>query len=904
MIVEQPEGLENYRTSVVLRDGSSVQIRAIRRDDDRRLADLFGRLSPQSVFLRFHHAVSTLTPEEAARFSTVDYNNTFALVATIGEGADERIIGVGRYARLSKGDEAEAAFVVEDAYQRKGIGTQLLEKLAAVARQKRLRHFAGEVLPDNIDMLKVFRDSGFTVQQREYREGFIRVSLDITETLTAQEKSAERERLATIASLKGVLSPRSIAVIGASRREGSIGNKLFRNILLQGFTGVVYPVNPNAPVVASVKAYPSVLDIPGEVDLAVVIVPAEYVNEVVAQCARKGVCGVVVISAGFRESGKEGKEREKELLSLARSHSLRIVGPNCMGIINTHAEVSMNATFSPVFPPPGGVAFCTQSGALGMAILEYARSLNMGLSTFVSIGNRVDVSSNDLLEYWQDDPSTKIILLYLESFGNPRKFARIARSVSLTKPVIVVKSGRTPAGSRAAASHTGALATTEVGADALSRQAGVVRVDTLEEVFDVAMLLSHQPVPRGRRLAIITNGGGPGILTADACASRGLEIPVLGEKTLAELKQALAHGASLANPIDMTAQASAEHYRQALRILVEEQSLDIVIVIFIPPVISQQEAVAGAIREMAPLYRSKGKTLVASFMGARGASLNLGSPKEGYVPSFIFPETTAVALVSACGYGEWLRKPKGTIPAFGGLDRARPRQVIEAAQDRSSIHPFWLDGASVETLLRAYGLSMPQSRLASTAVEAAKAAAEVGFPVAVKLLSKTITHKTDVGGVVLNLGSAQEVERAFNRVREQLAAAGRETEMEGVVVQRMVPEGVEAIVGVTQDPSFGPLVMFGMGGVYAELFKDVAFRIHPLTDVDAAELVRSVKTYRLLDGWRGAGPSDVAGLEDLLLRVSAMVEDLPQIVELDLNPVKVLAKGQGCLVVDARILVA
>ncbi|MDO8473675.1 MAG: acetate--CoA ligase family protein [Dehalococcoidia bacterium] len=719
-----------------------------------------------------------------------------------------------------------------------------------------------------------------------------------------EEKSAEREMMATVASLKGLLSPRSVAVIGASRDEGSIGNKLFRNVLLHGFTGVVYPVNPNAPVVASVKAYPTVLDIPGEVDLAVVVVPGQFVNGVVEQCAKKGVKGVVVISAGFRETGPEGAGREKELLSIARRNGIRIIGPNCMGVINTHSSVSMNATFSPVFPPSGGVAFCTQSGALGLAILEYARSLNMGLSTFVSIGNRVDVSSNDLLEYWQDDPATRIILLYLESFGNPKKFARSARSVSLAKPVIVVKSGRTPAGSRAAASHTGALAATEVGAEALSRQAGVVRVDTLEELFDVATLLSHQPVPKGRRVAIITNGGGPGILTADACAARGLELPVPGEKTRDALQGALAKGSSLANPIDMTAEATAEHYRRTLEILAEDPELDIVIVIFIPPILTQPEAVAAAIRETAPAYRKQGKTLVASFMGSRGAAVNLGSAAEGYVPSFIFPETTASALSAACGYGEWLRKPKGSVPKLKNVDAATAQGLVERARERSTVRPFWLDPASTSGVLEAYGIRVPQYRVATTSSEAKAAAAEIGFPVAIKLFSRTLTHKTDVGGVVLDVNSPEEAERAYDRIAAKLLEMGHGGEMHGVVVQRMVKEGVEVIVGVTQDPSFGPLVMFGMGGVYAELFKDVAFRLHPLTDVDAADLVRSVKTYRVLEGWRGAGPADIESLEDLLLRVSAMAEDLPQIVELDLNPVKVLGTGKGCLSVDARIMVA
>ena len=713
----------------------------------------------------------------------------------------------------------------------------------------------------------------------------------------------QREKVTTIASLRALLKPRSIAVIGASRKQGTIGNKLFHNILHQEFNGVVYPVNPNAEVVASVKAYPSVLDIPGEVDLAVVIVPTEIVLQVVEQCGRKGVRGIVVISAGFGESGAEGIDRQERLLETARSYGMRLVGPNCMGIINTDPQVNMNATFSSIFPPAGNIALGTQSGALGLAILEYARSLNIGLSTFVSIGNRADVSSNDLLQYWEEDPATDVILLYLESFGNPRKFARIARSITPTKPIVAVKSGRTTAGARAAASHTGALATAEVASEALFTQAGIIRVDTLEELFDVANLLSHQPIPSGRRVAILSNGGGPGILTADACVARGLELPTLSDKTLSRLKDFLPRRASFVNPIDMAAEATAEEYSQALKLLAQDDRIDIVIVIFIPPILTQPEAIAGSIREIGPQFRQQGKTLVASFMGWRGASIELGS-EEGHVPCFTFPEATAVALAKACEYSEWLKRPKGIIPEMGGVDKKKAEQLVKVALERSTARPLWLDATSVIGLLKSYGIRAVRSKSAMTAEEAEKAAEEIGFPVAVKLLSNTIAHKTEVGGVILDLSSQREVECAFIQIREHLASIGREGEMQGVTVQEMISGGIEVIVGVAQDPSLGPLILFGMGGVYTELFKDVTFRIHPLTDVDAQEMVRSVKAYQLLEGWRGAKPCDVEALEELLLRVSTMVEDLPQIAELDLNPVKVLERNSGYVAVDARVMLS
>ena len=530
--------------------------------------------------------------------------------------------------------------------------------------------------------------------------------------------------------------------------------------------------------------------------------------------------------------------------------------------------------------------------------------MNIGLSTFVSIGNRADVSSNDLLQYWEEDPATALILLYLESFGNPKKFARIARRITPTKPIVAVKSGRTPAGSRAAASHTGALATAEVASEALFTQTGIIRVDTLEELFDVANLLSHQPIPSGRRVAILTNGGGPGILTADACAARGLELPSLSGKTHSGLKNFLQPGASLTNPIDMTAEATADEYSQALELVAQDDCIDIVIVIFIPPIVTQPEAVAGAIQRLAPEFRRRGKVLVASFMGSRGASIQLGSEEECCVPSFAFPEATATAVAKACEYNDWLRRPKGIIPEIVSTDGKKAEQIVVRALERSAARPLWLDAVSVTELLDCYGIRLVQSKSVATAEEAVRVAEEIGFPVAVKLLSATIAHKTEVGGVVLDLRSRREVGQAFMQIKEQLTRIGREKEMQGVTVQQMIHGGIELIVGVTQDPSFGPLIMFGMGGMHTELFKDVTFRIHPLTDVDAYEMVRSVKAYQLLEGWRGAKPCDIKALEGLLLRVSAMVEDLPRIAELDLNPVKALEQDKGYVIVDARVMLS
>ncbi len=895
------DNLARYSTAVVLTDGSALRLRAITCDDQDRLLDFFNRLSRHTVYLRFHHLLARLSREEAHRLCNVDYVNSFALVGTIGEGEQEKIIAVGRYYRLPRPDRAEVAFTVKDTYQGKGIGTHLLEQLADIARRNGIRTLEADVLGENDEMLKVFRDSGYLVSE-VMQDGVYRSIMNIAPAPEAAgERSFERERLATIASLRAFLKPRSIAVIGASNKGNTIGNHLFKNLLRDSFQGVVYPVNPTASYVAAVSAYPSVLDIPGEVDLAIVIVNAAVVPKVVEECGRKGVKGAVIVSAGFAETGKEGEKSQERLVEIARSYGMRLVGPNCMGLINTDPAVSMNATFSPVYPLPGNIAFCTQSGALGLAILEYARTMNFGLSTFASIGNRADVSSNDFLQYWEDDPATRVILLYVESFGNPRKFARIARNVSLSKPVVAVKSGRTPAGSRAAASHTGALAGADVASEALFAQAGIIRVDTLDELFDVATLLINQPVPRGRRVAVLTNGGGPGIMTADACAQRGLELPGLTEETIAGLRKITSTRASLANPVDITAEGTAEQYNQALRLLAQDENIDIGIVIFIPPVLVQRDEVAAAIRDAAPEFRRRGKTLVASFMGLRGSSIELGTGDECCVPSYTFPEDTASSIARACEYGEWLKKPKGRIPEIEGLDRPRARETVKRALESSQSRPLWLDAVSLGAVFEAYGIKIAPLKLARSAAEAAAAVEEIGFPAAVKLVSDTIVHKTEVGGVVLDVRSPTEAEAAFKRIQDRLKRLGRAGEMQGVAVQQMVSKGIEIIIGVTQDPSFGPLIMFGLGGTYAELFRDVVFRIHPLTDADAREMVRSVKAYRLLEGWRGARPSDIGALEDLLLRVSALVEDIPEIKELDLNPVKALERGYA--IVDARMLV-
>jgi acetyl coenzyme A synthetase (ADP forming)-like protein len=889
-----------YETEVLLKDGSRILLRPIKEDDVERWLEFIFRLSHQTKYLRFH-SVPKLGREDAIRFCSVDYDNAFAFVAEVLRDRRRDIIAIGRYYRIPYKPSAEVAFVIEDTYQGKGIGTKLMEWLANVARDNGITTFEASVLAENRAMMNVFKDYGFHVTSKREEDAY-HVIIPIARTKRVTRKEEERERIATVTSLRSLLYPRSVAVIGASREPGTIGQLLFRCIMQNRFAGVVYPINPNAEAIMSVKTYPTVLDVPGDVDLALIAVPAPLVAKVTDECGRKGVRGIVVISDGFKERGGEGVQREQELREIALGHGMRIVGPNCMGVINTDLAVNLNASFSLVYPPPGNVAFLSQSGALGLSILEYANNLNMGISTFVSVGNRADISSNDMLQYWEQDKATKIILLYLESFGNPRKFARIARRVSGVKPIVAVKGGSSTAGSRAASSHTGALDTPQIASDALFHQAGIIRVNALDELFNVATLFSNQPVPWGKRVAIVTNGGGPGIIAADACEQYGLALPEIPSEMAKALKSVVKRDITFRNPLDLTAGATEEEFKGVLKILADDNSIDAVLTIFIPPTIVNPKEAEDAVRQVAPLFQRKRKTLLACFMGQRGFKTKLGTTGK-FVPCYPFPEEAISALAKAAEYRDWLKRPKGSIPKIRGLKGEKAQKIIDSALSSSHARPLWLSAQEIADLLDCYGIRFVETVVAKTPAEAAATASRLGFPVAVKVASSTIVHKTDVGGVALGLTSEKEAEKAFTDMKTGLAEMGRQAEMEGVTVQCMVTEGIEVIVGVTQDPSFGPIIMFGLGGIYAELMKDVAVRLHPLTDVDARELVSSVKMAKLFEGFRGEAPSDTQSLEDLLLRLSALVEDIPQIAELDLNPVKVMERGKGYWIVDARIMV-
>lgn len=691
-----------------------------------------------------------------------------------------------------------------------------------------------------------------------------------------------------------IFRPRSIAVIGASPRRGSIGHEILHNLIEHDFQGVVFPVHPTAHVIHSIKAYPSVLDIPDPVDMAVVVVPYRHVLKVVEECGRKGVRGLVVITAGFREVGGEGIAREEALLELVREHDMQLVGPNCMGVINTEPGVSMNATFAPTFPPPGPIGFMSQSGALGVTILDHARELGLGVSMFISVGNKADVSGNKLIEYWGRDPGTRLIVMYNESFGDPRRFTLLARRVTKEKPILAVKAGRTRTGARAASSHTGALAGMDVAVDALFEQCGVIRATTLEELFDFAMAFSNQPIPCGDRVAIITNAGGPGILTADACESLGLEIAPLAEETRRRLRAEVAEEASVENPVDLIASADAAIYREALDIVLQDPNVDAAIAIFVPPVQVDTGAVAAGIAEI--VDRHEEKTVLACLMGKKGVHGGMTELKRHNIPAFMFPESAARALAAMSRYRRWRERPLGEVIEFG-VARERAAKAIASARADGRED---LSLGEVEEVLAAYGIPLVESRFAASAEAAVAAAEDLGWPVALKVEAADVVHKSDVGGVRLGLENADEVRAAYAAI-ESAVGAGR---MEGARVQSMVEGGRETVIGMTNDRLFGPLVMFGLGGIHVEVLNDVVFRIAPVTGIDAAEMVRSLRGDALLAGVRGEPPVAFGAIEEAILRVSQLVLDFPEIAEMDVNPFLAFPEREACRAVDGRIRLA
>lgn len=865
---------------VILRDGTTLRLRPPHRDDADSLLGFFRELSKRSLYLRFH-GYPRLGPHLIERLLDPDWTERGALVGTFTEHQAERVVAVANYERLRDPTTAEAAFSVADAYQRRGIGTRLVEQLADRAGRVGIERFVAEVLPDNRDMLGVFEALGFELS-RTLAGGEVEIQFPIASTEEYELRVDERDHIAVTASLRPFFEPRSVAVVGASRRRGSIGGELFRNVVAADFSGAAYPVNRDGTPVAGVRGYRSIGEIPDEIDLAVICVPAAAVLEAAQDALEVGVRALVVISAGFAEIGRDGVARQEELLALVRGYGARLIGPNCLGI--TAAGPSLNATFAGRAAPSGNIGFSSQSGALGLALLEAAVSRGLGLSAFVSIGNKADVSTNDLLEWWEDDERTEAILLYVESFGNPRRFGRIARRVARRKPILAMKSGVSVSGQRAASSHTAALAGSETAVDALFHQAGVIRATSLGDLINAATLLSSQPRMSGRSVALLTNAGGLGILCADACEAAGLELPALAADTVAALREVLPAEASFGNPVDMLGGATAETYATVLPSLLSDPGVDAVIVLFVPAVSSTADEVAEAIERTVELMQAD-KPALAVIVSSEGVPAALRGSR--HVAPFTYPESAARALGHAAARAEWLRRPQGTVPVLEGIDHEIAHAIVEARLAESESD--WLDPASTRDLLLAYGLPLVPERVAGSVEEAVEAAAELGFPSVVKTALPG-AHKTETGGIALDLRNEDAVRAAARRIGLP------------VVVQPMVSGGSELLAGVVQDPIFGPLVAFGPGGVFAELIGEAGFRIAPLTGVDAEELVTGGKAGRLVAGFRDAPAADVRALVDLVHRLARLGEDLPAVAELDLNPV--IALPDRCVAVDARVRVA
>lgn len=885
----EPSGYPaQFDADVVLSDGGTVLIRPILPDDQAALSRFHEGLSPESVYLRYFAPHPELSEAELEFLTTVDYRWRMALVAILGDD----IVGVARYEGEEGSRSAEVAFLVDDHHHGRGIGTLLLEWLAAAARGAGISDFYATTLWENKRMLAVFKEAGFPTKQI-VGGGEVSVRFPVAQCHDLALAIAKREHRAEARSVGRLLAPRSIAVIGAGQSPTGIGHQVFRNLLGGDFQGPVYPVNPKSAHVGGVRAYPSVLDIPDDVELAIICVPATTVPDVIAQCAAKKVGGIVMITAGFAETGGEGAAAERDLIRLAHRHGMRVIGPNCMGVINTAPAVAMNGTFAPFAPLPGRVALGSQSGAIGIAALERSTRLGLGISTFVSVGNKADVSGNDLLQFWEDDPGTDVILMYLESFGNPGKFHRIAQRVARRKPIVAVKSGRSQAGSRGASSHTAAMASPDRAVDALFEQTGVIRVDTMEQLFDTAAVLAHQPLPGGRRVAIVGNSGGPGVLAADACEAAGLQVPELSAATQATLAGCLPPAAGVRNPVDMMAAAGPATYRAALRILLADPEVDAVIVVCTPTNAAPVPAIAAALAEVAAEHGDK--PLVANLVGVEGIPEPLRGERS--VPCFPFPENAAHALARAMWYAEWLRRSVGEIPTLEGID-LRPCRPLVAGFLAAHPDGGWLDSVTAADLLAGFGIPVAPLVPVASALEAAEAAARTGRPVALKVAG--VLHKTDVGGVRLGLASGEAVAAAYDDMAARLAAAGQP--MTGAFVQAMAAPGVETIAGLVRDPVFGPLVMFGLGGVAAELVGDTALKVAPLTDQDAADLVRGLRSSALFLGYRGSPPSDTDALEGLLLRLSVLGLQVPEVAELDLNPV--IAGPDSAVVVDWRVRLA
>jgi acyl-CoA synthetase (NDP forming)/RimJ/RimL family protein N-acetyltransferase len=864
----------HWEADVLLRDGHTAHLRPISVDDAELLVEFYAQVSAQSKYLRFFAPMPTLSERDVKRFTNVDHNDRVAFVLTVAR----KIIAVGRFDRIAPpdgtGDEAEVAFLVQDVHQGRGVAQLLLEHLAQAGRERGVRKFVAEVLPENQRMIQIFRDAGYQVAGG-FEEGVMRLEFSIDSTETSIGVMLSREHRAEAASIQRFFEARSVAIIGASRRQDTVGRTLVHNLVLGDYTGRVYLVNPVAEAVSGMPAYKSVADIPDQVDIAIVAVPADAVQEVVLDCAAKGVHGLIVVSAGFAETGEEGRLRQRRLVGLARSYGLRLIGPNCLGIVNTSSDVSLNASLSTVMPPRGRVGFFSQSGALGAAILEKVSRRGLGLSTFVSAGNRADVSGNDLLQYWEEDAATEVVLLYLESIGNPRKFSRVARRVSRRKPVIAVRSGRTTQGvPMGHAVRT--IVAPQAAVDAMFRQAGVIQVGNLDEMFDVAQLVAHQPLPKGRRVAVVGNSDALGLLAADAAAAEGLEV---------------------CRSVALGPNATAEDFEEALDAAIDDPGVDSVVAVFIPPLNTSGVEVANV---LAAVGEQSDKPLVSTFLASEGIPELLRVPDvagstagRGSVPSYSAVEAAVRSLARVVEYAAWLAKPEGDLVAAEEVDVGRARRLlnqilIECPEGRD------LTFDELREVLDAYGIDLWARVEVGTEDEAVAAGERLGWDVVLKATAEHLRQRPDLAHVWRNIDNEAEMRDAWLTMHGIID----EPEKAGFIVQRVAMPGVPVAVGGMEDPLFGPVVSFGVSGAATELLGDRAYRIPPMHSGDAADMVREIKAAPMLFGYRGGEFVDVDAVEDLLLRVAQLKNDLPQVRSLDLN--LVLVGAGGATVLDAR----
>lgn len=936
---------DHWEADVVLRDGGTARIRPITTDDADRLVSFYEQVSDESKYYRFFAPYPRLSAKDVHRFTHHDYVDRVGLAVTVGG----EFIATVRYDRIDAqgrpasgpADEAEVAFLVQDAHQGRGVASTLLEHIAAVARERGIRRFAAEVLPANNKMIKVFRDAGYT-QQRSFEDGSVHLTLDLEPTAESLAVQRAREHRAEARSVQRLLAPGSVAVIGAGRTPGGVGRTVLRNLLGAGFTGRTYAVNsafaPDQRTLDGVPAHRSLAEIGEPVDLVVVAVPAGRVPEAVADCGEHGVQGLVVLSAGYAEWGAEGRERQRELVRQARSYGMRIIGPNAFGIINNSEAVRLNASLAPERPASGRIGLFTQSGAIGIALLSGLYRRGAGLSTFISAGNRADISGNDFLQYWYEDPETDVALLYLESLGNPRKFTRLARRTAAVKPVVVVKgarhSGSTPPGHAVPVSRI-----PDATVSALMRQAGVIRVDTVTEMVDAGLLLADQPLPAGGRVAILGNSESLGLLTYDACLAEGLRPRP---------------------PVDLTTAATPQDFRDALAEALADDGCDAVVVTAIPWVGENGEAESGdgevlatALHAAAATGPAKPVAVVHVEIGGLAealaaatstvaqqrpatASPALGVPGRptappatappasapatpapdgaaddacpdapravGRIPAYPAAERAVRALAEAVRYAQWRRQAAvpGKVPEFldDTIDEPGAAALIDAllGQDPDPRgRPLEHDEA--RTLLAHYGIAVRPTLPAPGPEEAVAAASRLGYPVALKTTAPHLRHRADLGGVRLDLDSETALRRAYGELTDLL---GKPAELRPVV-QSMAPRGVDTVVRATIDPAAGAVLSFGLAGAPSELLGDTAHRLVPATDRDAAELIRSIRAAPVLFGWRGSAPVDTAALEELLLRVSRLVDDHPEVVSLALEPVVVATHGLTVLGASVRL---